>query len=164
VLAYCDAIALFEDKLGLSFLQMHDNYKLKDLDRLLQFIADYPIGYPLAIELRNESWFENPSLVQPLYEAMQQKAISTVLIDTPGRRDVLHMRLTSPIAFIRFVSAQDEQIDKSRLDQWITRLQYWESLGLEQAHIFIHQPYGTGIPVLSDYLISRVKACFPHAY
>lgn len=59
---FLDAVTLFEEKLGMTFLQMHDNYKPKDFDRLKDFIEKFPKGYPLAFEIRNEEWFQNAEI------------------------------------------------------------------------------------------------------
>jgi uncharacterized protein YecE (DUF72 family) len=57
--AFCDAISNFESTLGIPFLQLHDNFKPKDLDRLQDFIKAFPKGMPLAVEVRNQEWFNN---------------------------------------------------------------------------------------------------------
>ena len=40
--------------------------------------------------------------------------ISNVIVDTAGRRDLMHMRLTNPTAFVRYVGANHES-DYTRL-------------------------------------------------
>ncbi|WP_143014253.1 hypothetical protein [Mucilaginibacter pineti] len=43
------------------------------------------------------------------------------ITNTPGRRDILHMKLTTPHAFIRFSASGDKAIDKQRLDFGMTK-------------------------------------------
>ncbi|HMR20374.1 MAG TPA: DUF72 domain-containing protein, partial [Sphingobacterium sp.] len=51
---FVDATVLFEEQLGMAFLQMIDNFKPKDFERLETFLKNFPKGYPLAVEVRNE--------------------------------------------------------------------------------------------------------------
>src|SRR5690606_1189590 len=96
VTAFCDAISHFENKLGMAFLQMHDNYKPKDMDRLTAFLQAFPKVIPLAVEVRNAAWFADAEVATSLYGLLQTEGATNVLVDTAGRRDMLHMRLTTP--------------------------------------------------------------------
>ena len=40
------------------FLQLHDNFKPKDFERVEKFVKDWPKEVPLAIEVRSAEWFE----------------------------------------------------------------------------------------------------------
>src|SRR5690606_14478633 len=104
VTEFCDAVSNFEERLGVSFLQVHDSFKPTDFNRLEKFVSEFPKAIPLAVELRNEDWYheEVAEKVFSLYKA--ERAIP-IIVDTAGRRDVLHMHLTSPTAFIRYVGA-----------------------------------------------------------
>jgi uncharacterized protein YecE (DUF72 family) len=41
---FCNAISGFEDRLGMAFMQLHDNFGPKDFDRLKGVLADFPKG------------------------------------------------------------------------------------------------------------------------
>lgn len=138
LLTFLDAVTLFEEKLGIVFLQMHDNYKPKDFDRLQQFVEDFPKGYPFAIEVRNEEWFQNKAIFDRYATLLADHFITNVIVDTPGRRDLLHMRLTTPNLFVRFVSAYDP-IDYDRLDEWVEVIKQLKKEGLQSVNFFIHQ-------------------------
>ncbi len=135
---FLDAITLFEEQLGMAFLQMHDNYKPKDFDRLKGFVEDFPKGYPFAIEVRNEEWFSNQEIYNQYMTLFEEHFMTNVVVDTPGRRDVLHLRLTTPHLFVRFVSAY-EPIDYDRLDAWVERIVELKKAGLQSVNFFIHQ-------------------------
>src|SRR5690606_20957244 len=105
MMAFCDAIALFEDKLGVSFLQLHDNFKPKDFDRLASFLRKFAKSVPLAVEVRNAEWFASDQVRERLWALLEQEGIANIIVDTAGRRDMLHMRLTTPTAFVRYVGA-----------------------------------------------------------
>ena len=53
-----------------------------------------------------------------------QKKSANIIVDTAGRRDMLHMRLTTPSAFIRYVGANHPS-DYTRLDDWVERIENW---------------------------------------
>lgn len=135
---FLDAITLFEEQLGIAFLQMHDNYKPKDFERLKSFVEEFPKGYPFAIEVRNEEWFSNQDIYSQYTRLLEDNFMTNVVVDTPGRRDILHLRLTTPHLFVRFVSAYDP-IDYNRLDEWINVIKQLKNEGLQTVNFFIHQ-------------------------
>jgi len=71
--SFCDAISHFEEKLGMVFLQMHDNFKPKDFDRVEKFVETFPKGIPLAIEVRNTDWFNDTDASEHLYSLLEKK-------------------------------------------------------------------------------------------
>ncbi|MDB5256928.1 MAG: hypothetical protein JWM14_1623 [Chitinophagaceae bacterium] len=156
---FCDAVVLFEDKLGMTFLQMHDNFKPKDIDRLEKFMKEFPKAVPLAIELRNAEWFEDQKTAAQVYQLMEDYGKTNIIVDTAGRRDILHMRLTSPTAFIRYVGANHES-DYARLDEWIERLKVWKKKGLQDVYFFVHQNVEKESPLLATYFIEKLNKAF----
>ena len=154
--AFCDAIALFEAKLGMSFLQMHDNYKPKDFDRLAVFVKKFAKAVPLAVEVRNAAWFADEQAAQSLYELLKAEQVTNVLVDALGRRDMLHMRLSTPTAFVRYVGA-NHPTDKPRLDEWVQRIKEWHGAGLQSLYFFVHQHVELESPLLSTYFIERLN-------
>ena len=157
---YCDNISNFEDRLGMVFLQLHDNFKYKNYDRLVSFIENFPKAIPLAVELRNTEWFNDKVVSEEVYSLFEKHQITNVLVDTAGRRDLLHMRLTTPKAFIRYVGANDPQSDRERLDDWINRLKIWVDQGLRDIYFFVHQNMELESPFLSAYFIERLNKEF----
>lgn len=152
---YCDAVALFEEKLGMVFLQLHDNFKPKDVDRLSKFLNEFPKNVPLAVEVRNNEWF-NAEQAENFYKLLEDNNVTNIIVDTAGRRDMLHMRLTTPTAFVRYVGANHES-DYSRLDDWIERIKQWEGAGLQNLYFFVHQNIERASPLLSAYLIEKLN-------
>ena len=159
VTAFTDAVALFEEKLGMVFLQMIDNFKPKDFQRLEDFVREFPKGIPLAVEVRNAEWFSDPEVREKLYKTLQQYHVSNVLVDTAGRRDMLHMRMTTPTAFIRYVGANHSS-DYSRLDEWIEVIKKWREAGLEKLYFFIHQNIEVESPLLANHFIKKLNDTF----
>lgn len=157
--AFCNAISGFQEKLGMAFLQLHDKFKPKDFDKLRKVLEDFPKGIPLAVEVRNEEWFSGTDQGNALYELLQRLDMANIIVDTAGRRDMLHMRLTSPVAFIRYVGA-NHPTDVERLDEWVSRIRKWQQEGLQQLYFFVHQNVEEASPLLATHFIEALnKAC-----
>ncbi len=157
---YCDNISNFEAKLGMVFLQVHDNFGYKNMDRLGSFVENFPKAIPLAVEMRNSEWFNDEKIAAELYSLFKKNNVTNILVDTAGRRDLLHMRLTTPVAFIRYVGANDPLGDRERLDDWIKRLERWIDQGLKDVYFFVHQNIEKESPLLSAYLIEKMNKSF----
>ncbi len=155
--AFGDAVALFEEKMGVSFLQLHDNYKPKDFERLATFIKKFAKAVPLAVEVRNAEWFADEAVKAALWSLLEAYDVANILVDTAGRRDMLHMRLTTPTAFVRFVGA-NHPTDKSRLDDWVDRIAEWRDAGLQALYFFVHQNVELESPLLSAYFLDKLNA------
>ncbi len=156
VTQFASAVLNFEEKLGMVFLQLHDNFKPKDYDRLEKFVKDWPKEVPLAIELRNTEWFTDEEVFNTVCELFEMNNITNIIVDTAGRRDMLHMRLTTPNAFIRYVGANADS-DYARLEDWLDRLTKWKKEGLQNLYFFVHQNIEKASPLLSSHLIQKMN-------
>jgi uncharacterized protein YecE (DUF72 family) len=154
---FCNAAAHLKEKLGMVFLQLHDNFKPKDFDRLEKFIKEFPKGIPLAVELRNTEWVNNKADADRVCELFRNHKVTNVIVDTAGRRDLIHMRLTTPVAFVRYVGANHSS-DYDRLDPWIKRIVKWQKAGLKELYFFVHQNHEAESPLLSAYFIEKLNA------
>ena len=159
VTEFASSVLNFDEKLGMVFLQLHDNFKPEDYDRLETFIKDWPKEVPLAVELRNEEWFGDEEVFNTTMDLFEKHAITNIIVDTAGRRDLLHMRLTTDTAFIRYVGANADS-DYTRLDDWIERLKVWEKEGLKNLYFFVHQNVEKASPLLSAYFIEAINKEF----
>ncbi|MDP2453680.1 MULTISPECIES: DUF72 domain-containing protein [unclassified Kaistella] len=159
VTQFATSVLIFDEKLGMVFLQLHDNFKPKDDERLEKFIQDWPKEVPLAIELRNSEWFADEEIFNKTTDLFEKHNITNIIVDTAGRRDMLHMRLTTPTAFIRYVGANAES-DYTRLDDWLERIKLWKKEGLENLYFFVHQNIEKASPLLSAYFIEAVNKEF----
>ena len=156
LMQYCDAISNFEEKLGMVFLQLHDNFKPKDFDRLKTLVEEVPKAIPLGVELRNEDWFTDEKVANDIFEPFNKHKIANIIVDTAGRRDMLHMKLTTPQAFIRYVGANHES-DYTRLDEWVERIVKWKKEGLQELYFFVHQNIEKASPLLSAHFIKKLN-------
>ncbi|WP_372936398.1 DUF72 domain-containing protein [Seonamhaeicola sp.] len=146
-----------KEKLGTVFLQMHNNFAPKDFDRVVTFVENWPKEVPLAIEFRHTNWYNDENVSKELYELLETNNISNIIVDTAGRRDLMHMRLTNPTAFVRYVGANHDS-DYTRLDDWVKRLKIWKRQGVKEINFFIHQNIEKESPLLSAYFIKKLNA------
>ena len=146
----------FEEKLGMFFLQLRDDFAPKDFDRVQRFVEIWPSDLPIGIELRHPDWFGTEAVASQVYDLFERHNITNIITDTAGRRDLLHMRLTTPIAFIRYVGANHSS-DKARLDDWVTRLKTWQEQGLQKLYFFVHQNIEKESPLLSAHFIENLN-------
>lgn len=153
---YLDGIAHLQEKLGMLFLQLPDNFSPANFETLKNYLKEWPSGFPLAIELRHSGWFDGSWNTEPLYEVLEKYNITQLITDTPGRRDVLHMRLSTSSVFVRFNSINTDA-DYARLDNWIKRLKLWIENGLENIYFFVHQDLEKPMPLLSGYFIKKLN-------
>lgn len=153
---FLTSVMHLKEKLGTVFLQMRDNFSTKFFDRLQNFAEWWPKDVPLAIELRHPEWFADPAVSKEKEHLFEENNIANILVDTAGRRDMLHMRLTNNEAFIRFVGANHET-DYSRLNDWVDRLKQWSDEGLQNIHFFVHQNVEEASPVLAAHFINELN-------
>jgi len=156
---FCNAISGFDDRLGMAFLQLPDNFKPKDFDRLKEAVENFPKGIPLGVEVRNEEWFSDKAINKQFSELLEANDVANIIVDTAGRRDMLHMRLTSPVAFIRYVGA-NHATDVDRLDDWIKRIKKWRKEGLQKLYFFVHQNVELESPLLAAHFIEEMNKAF----
>jgi uncharacterized protein YecE (DUF72 family) len=145
------------EKLGIPFLQMHNNFGPKDFERVVAFAENWTYKIPLAMEFRHTNWHSDAAVSSKLYDLLETHGITNVLVDTAGRRDLMHMRLTTSTAFIRWVGANDPKSDRSRLDKWIERISKWKRAGLRTLIFFVHQNEEQESPALAAHFIKRLN-------
>lgn len=157
IATFANAVSNFGDKLGMAFMQLHDNFKPKDFAKLEAALRNFPKGFPLALEVRNGEWFSDSKVEDALCGLLQELGMANIIVDTAGRRDMMHMRLTTPVAFVRWVGA-NHPTDLPRLDEWVGRIADWKKQGLEKLYFFVHQNIEKESPLLTGYFIERLNA------
>jgi uncharacterized protein YecE (DUF72 family) len=136
---------------------MHDNFDPKDIERVHNFCELWTADVPVAMELRKTTWYTDDSVADQWHAQLEKCGVIKVLVDTAARRDMMHMRLTSPTVFLRWVGCNDDEIDHARLDGWITRLAKWKKEGMSTLYFFVHQNVEKSSPKLAAYFIERLN-------
>ncbi|MBV4357346.1 DUF72 domain-containing protein [Pinibacter aurantiacus] len=131
----------FGNKLGPIFLQFSESVRPGSFSKkLLDYLEHLRTLYPeqkFFVELRHPEWFE-PNVWNPFTMQLKELKVGLVITDTPAVRYVLHMTLTIPEVFIRFVCLGNHPQDAIRIDQWKAKLEDWKKQGMERAFIFLH--------------------------
>jgi len=155
--AFYESMLSFEEKLGPMFLQLNDNFGPKSYHELESYLQSLPQDLPVYTELRHHDWFAQTEVRNSVFEMMQRQHIGAMITDTAGRRDCVHMHLTVPHAFIRFVGNGLHPTDYVRIDQWVERLTQWNKQGLQSVYLGMHQSDERASPVLCDYFVKKIN-------
>ncbi|MHA4896253.1 DUF72 domain-containing protein [Pedobacter sp. PWIIR3] len=157
---FLESIREFGPMLGPIFLQLGDNFGPKGFDDLENFITLLPNGYTFYTELRSKEWFCDQVLRARMLKILSENGVGLVITDSSGRRDVVHMELTTPELFVRFVGngRVARASDFARVDAWIDRIKVWLNLGLEKVYFMVHQHEENDTPVLANYVIKEMNA------
>lgn len=154
---FLEGISGFEKNLGPVFLMPHPGMGPKALETLDAYIQSIPKDIKLFIELRHKEWFDNEVAFKEVFDMLEKNKTGSVITDASGRRDCVHMRLTTPVAFIRFVGNGLHPTDYSRVDDWVQRIKKWMAEGIEKVYFFMHQHEEIHSPELSKYVIQQLN-------
>jgi uncharacterized protein YecE (DUF72 family) len=156
---FIDHMQSFGATLGPAFLQLPESFGPARAAVLHSFLRGLPRDFQVCVELRHEGWF-GTAAVRETWELLESLRIGAVITDTPGRRDVLHMRLTAPVAFIRFVGNNYHPVDLRRIAEWGERLQRWIEKGLREVYFFVHDSGELFSPELCKYAVEVFDRAF----
>lgn len=156
---YVTSVKELGHKLGMCFLQLPHNFAPKSMDRLEPFFKSFPKEIPLAVEFRHRGWFDDESVSNELYDLLEVYDKSLIITDSAGRRDLIHLRVTTDTTFIRYNGANHES-DYKRLEDWIDRLEVWIEQGLNNIYFFVHQNIEKASPLLSAHFIKLANERF----
>ena len=157
---FLNGIAGFGSNLGPVFLMLHPGMGPKSLDTIEAFLQAIPRQIRIFVEMRHEGWFETREASGAMFQMLERNGAGTVITDVAGRRDCVHMRLTTGEAFIRFVGNDLHPTDYTRVDQWISRIRRWMDAGLRRVYFFLHENEEVHSPVIARYAIEQFnKVC-----
>ena len=154
---YYEGILAFGDNLGPLFLQVGDNFTPKSFPDLKLYLEQLPKDIPVFLELRHKEWYATPEFRKQIFDLLHELNIGAVITDASGRRDVVHMELPTPHAFIRFVGNSLHTTDYARVDEWVMRIKQWQQMGLQSVWFFMHQHDERYSPELADYVIDELN-------
>jgi uncharacterized protein YecE (DUF72 family) len=154
-----DSIAGLGAHLGPCFLQLSDSFAPKDFDVLRAYLESLPKDLKVFVELRNAGWFDDSAVRSAVFEFFTAMNMGCVITDTSGRRDLLHMELTRPEAFIRFEGNGKAMLesDGKRIAEWVRRIKQWKEQGLQKVYFFLHQEDEADTPALAALAVEEMN-------
>ena len=154
---FIDTVSAFGKRLGTSFLQLAESFGPDRREVLIDYLRQLPSDFQLCLELRHAGWF-GKAADQELYSLLFEKSIGTVITDTAGRRDVLHMRLTAPVVFIRFITNSLHPSNLTRIEDWAHRLKEWMDKGMRGIYFIVHNHDEFYAPDVALHAVERFNA------
>lgn len=154
---FLDGISGFGENLGPVFLMLHPQTGPNAIDTIHEFIRFFPQHIRLFVELRNPKWYSDSAAFDRIFELLASTNTGLVITDVAGRRDCLHMRLSTPDAFIRFVGNNLHPTDYERVNQWMDRIQNWVEDGLQSLYFFMHQHEEIYSPQLAGFVAAELN-------
>jgi len=154
---FYQSLSVFGNHLGPLILQLGENFSPKLFSNLQEYLPGLPRTIPIHVEVRNKNWFVDGEERNNYFELLRELGVGTVISDTAGRRDAVHMELTRDEVLIRFVGNNLAPSDYTRMDAWVERFKVWQGLGLKKIWFFMHQNDERYVPEACDYLIKRMN-------
>jgi uncharacterized protein YecE (DUF72 family) len=153
-------IVAFKEHLGPVFVQLSDTFSPKRKEEVYTYLRSLPTDILFFLEVRHPDWFAKTEIWEELIQTLRDINMGIVITDTAGRRDCAHMYLTLPKAFIRFVGNSLHPTDYTRIDEWVGRMKYWLSKGMDELYFFMHMHDEATSPELTVYLVDEMnKTC-----
>jgi uncharacterized protein YecE (DUF72 family) len=136
---FMEALFAFGNNLGTTFIQLPPHFGPSKAEPLLRYLEKLPNDIRYSVEMRHPDWFVG-NVLEEFAEEFKKLNIGLIVCDTSGRRDAVHMRLTSDELVIRFGGNDLHVSDELRVHQWMNQLKAWEKVGLKKCYFWIHQP------------------------
>jgi uncharacterized protein YecE (DUF72 family) len=155
-------IRAFKSNLGPIFITHDEKIKwdAQSEKEFFKYLESLPGDISFFIEERWPGFYTDKRLMDRYYARLRELKIGAVITDTAGRKDVLHMNLTVPKTFIRFVGNSLHPTDFPRIDHWATRLKQWLDAGLDEFYFFMHMHDEGKSPELTQYVVNQFnKKC-----
>lgn len=140
------ALLALEHKLGPAFIQLPPNFAPHKAESIARWLETWPGELRLAIEFRHPDWFNGNADAEAFWQLLEDQKIGAVISDTARRRDAVHMRCTADFLLLRFGGNDLHPSDSERLNEWADRLKTWNSKGLREMHLLMHQPNSIATP------------------
>lgn len=157
-LAFVDLMRPLGSRLGPFFLQLPPSFSPREIDDLAAWLAAWPRGQRIAVEVRHDDWFL-PANERVLMALLETHGAGRVLMDVrpldfgplPGgevdlqrARDnkpnvPLHPLVSSNFALIRYIGHPNLPLNAPLLDEWASRVAAWMAEGIE-IFFFMHCP------------------------
>jgi uncharacterized protein YecE (DUF72 family) len=158
--AFIANIMGFGQNLGPIFITHNENHRWDDQGEkdFFKYLETLPGDLAFFVEERSPGFFGDKKLMDRYYAKLRELKIGTIITDTAARRDVLHMQLTVPKAFIRFVGNSLHPSDFQRIDNWASRIKKWLDAGIDAVYFFVHMHNEGKSPDLTQYVVQQFNS------
>lgn len=146
----------FGNNLGMTFLQMPENFMPKWFERLQQFLEHLPKDFPVAVELRHQTWYEG-GVFDEFFDLLKSTNKTAVITDTALKREIIHQRFSNDKVFVRFAAYDQHPTNLKRMDEWAERIGQWVNQGVKEVYFFSKQDDETFAPRQAEYMIGKLK-------
>ena len=162
------------DRLGPLFVQLPPSFAPSAFDTLADYLAAFPSGYRICVEVRHNDWF-TPTNRARLNALLHQHHAARVVIDTRPLRegatnDVLVNRsrerkpdvpvqpdLTADFAFVRLICNPKAELNEPYFAEWTARAAQWLA-GDASVFLFTHCPDEVFSPICAREVHGRIAA------
>ena len=160
---FVERVALFEDHLGVCFLQLPHYFSSRDQDRLLTLLSALPRELRTVVELRNGEFFAGQRLKPEWIDQLAKRFAGSVILDSPGERAIAHVSITSTRVMVRFLGANLHDSDFVRLREWAQRVAAWHAAGMKEIYFLVHEPDNGVAPIAAKLMIEYVNEALTKA-
>ena len=137
---FFEAVLEFKEMLGPCFIQLPERTSPKQAPKIQKYLQTLPEDVDIHVEFRHEDWFKDIPEATDTWMLMREKGLGSVITDTAGRRDAMHMHLTTPKLILRYGGIELQGPEEQRMKDWAARIHQWADQGLEWVQIWMHQP------------------------
>ena len=137
---FLESISEFKELLGPCFIQLPERTRPSQAIKIQNYLQTLPKDIKIHIEFRHEDWFKHSPEAEDTWQLIEELGVGSVISDTSGRRDAIHMRLTNKTLILRFGGNELDLTDNQRLADWARRIKIWADQGLEEVQMWMHQP------------------------
>lgn len=172
--AFVAHLAPLGPRLGPMFLQLPPGYGPAQLGDLGRWLAAWPAGRPVAVEVRHPDWYAPPGeaalmellarhgagrVVMDVRPIRQGGAGGALLDDARERKPDVPLRplRSADLALVRYIGHPDPAVNEPYLDEWAARLAAWLAEGT-RVYLFMHCPDEGLSPALCRAIQARLEA------
>lgn len=163
-----------KDRLGPTFLQLGPGFSGRQFDSLARFVKRLPVGWPWAVEVRHQDWFDSAILESQFDQLLHDHGIDRVLFDSrplysagpsdESERQAQQRKPKSPFRatvtgkrpMLRLIGRNKAGEVQPFVEEWAVRIAEWINNGLTP-YVFTHAPDDTFAPDLAGQLHAAVR-------
>ena len=171
-------IAPLGPRLGPVQIQLPATFEPDDLDVLATFLADTPMAFDWAVEVRHDDFFAGGPAEAPLDDLLSSRGVNRVMLDsralfgarpiTPEEHDAWEKKPRLPVRpvatadqpLVRIIGQSDGAATREYWQSWVPVVARWLGEG-HRPHVFVHTPDNAIAPDLARQFWTDVDALQP---